>query len=154
LDLYCRSFLFSGLLPTFRDAAVITRAFGIKYLWIDSLCILQDSRDDLLTEPAMMGSVYKNARVTIAADASQNRSVGIVGSSFPSRNSKVPLSRTQCHSKSRNLSGFLYFDKYDDDINQDEALLSQRGWTLQEEMLSPRILKFQKNCVLWRFVES
>jgi hypothetical protein len=43
---HCRVLPFSSLPPTFRDAVTITRALGLTYLWIDSLCILQDSKED------------------------------------------------------------------------------------------------------------
>jgi hypothetical protein len=43
--------------PTFRDAVAITRKLGFRHLWIDSLCIVQDSRADWMCEAACMGDV-------------------------------------------------------------------------------------------------
>lgn len=58
------------LLPkTFQDAVLITRKLGKRYLWIDSLCILQDSREDWETEAGLMHLVYRDAFLTISADA-------------------------------------------------------------------------------------
>jgi hypothetical protein len=53
---------------TFQDAVFVTRALGISYLWIDSLCIVQDSLGDWEKEAELMGQVYKNATLTIAAE--------------------------------------------------------------------------------------
>lgn len=62
----------SALLPqTIKDAIVITRKFGVRYLWIDALCIIQGSDEqavmDWQTQSGMMGEIYSNAFVAIAA---------------------------------------------------------------------------------------
>lgn len=49
----------SLLPPTFRDAIIITRRLGYQYLWIDSLCIIQDSVEDWRKESSVMGKIYK-----------------------------------------------------------------------------------------------
>jgi hypothetical protein len=53
--------------PLFRDAVFTTWKLGIRYLWIDSTCIIQDSKDDWEAESAKMGSIYRNAYVTLVA---------------------------------------------------------------------------------------
>ncbi|PQE26592.1 hypothetical protein CJF30_00001352 [Rutstroemia sp. NJR-2017a BBW] len=57
---------------TFQDAISITQRLGIRYLWIDSLCIIQDSLSDWEAESARMGDVYTNSFLTIAATHSTN----------------------------------------------------------------------------------
>jgi hypothetical protein len=52
---------------TYQHAIIATRRLGFEYIWIDSLCILQDSHDDWLSESKRMGQVYQYARLTIAA---------------------------------------------------------------------------------------
>lgn len=52
---------------TFQDAIRVTRELGLRYLWIDSLCIIQDDAKDWNQEAALMGSIYENAYCTIAA---------------------------------------------------------------------------------------
>ncbi|OCL04920.1 hypothetical protein AOQ84DRAFT_414846, partial [Glonium stellatum] len=54
------------LCKTFRDAIVVTRALGLSYLWIDSLCIVQDDKREWHRESALMSGVYGNATVNIA----------------------------------------------------------------------------------------
>ena len=55
-----------SLPQTVKDAVETTRNLGIRYLWVDALCIIQDSPEDKLKEIAGMGAIYKNATVTIA----------------------------------------------------------------------------------------
>jgi hypothetical protein len=53
------------------DAVLVTKAMGVRYLWIDSLCIIQDKEDWALHAP-QMATVYGNAYLTISADAAEN----------------------------------------------------------------------------------
>ncbi|PVH85045.1 heterokaryon incompatibility, partial [Cadophora sp. DSE1049] len=62
---------------TFRDTVVVTRRLGIRYLWIDSLCIIQDSSMDWARESSKMQGVYAGAILNISADASTNSDVGL-----------------------------------------------------------------------------
>ena len=59
----------SSLPKTFLDATVIARNLSQRYLWIDSLCIIQDSQSDWAQESSRMGSIYGNAIFNIAATA-------------------------------------------------------------------------------------
>ncbi len=58
----------SNKLPrTIMDAVICTQKLGLKYLWVDSLCIIQDSEEDQEKEIGRMSEIYKNAYVTISA---------------------------------------------------------------------------------------
>jgi hypothetical protein len=61
--------LISKLPRTYRDAIEVSRLLQIRYLWIDSLCIIQDSQTDWTEHVHMMASIYQNAHVTSAAGA-------------------------------------------------------------------------------------
>ena len=61
----------------FRDAVSVTRGLGLRYLWIDSLCIIQDDAGDWKAEAANMAQVYSRAFVTIAACAASDGSWGL-----------------------------------------------------------------------------
>jgi hypothetical protein len=67
----------SSLPATFQDAIKLTRFLGPRYLWIDSLCIIQDSVADWQTESATMPGIYQNAFVTIAAASTKDSHGGI-----------------------------------------------------------------------------
>jgi hypothetical protein len=63
--------------PTFRDAVVLTRALNIRYLWIDSLCIIQDDIGDWELESSKMATVYSNSYLNIAATSAQDCQEGL-----------------------------------------------------------------------------
>lgn len=68
---------FSSLPQSFQDAVVISQELGIHYLWIDALCIIQDSTADWEVESAQMSAIYENAHLTVAATAAPNSDAGI-----------------------------------------------------------------------------
>ena len=55
---------------TFQDAINITRALGIRYIWIDSLCIIQDDKEDWERESAKMAEIYSCSYLNLAATGS------------------------------------------------------------------------------------
>jgi hypothetical protein len=66
-----------SVLPlTFQHAVQITRALNFRYLWIDSICIIQNDELDWQRESANMCNIYKNSAVTIAADAASDSTKG------------------------------------------------------------------------------
>jgi len=66
------------LSKTHQDAVYITRQMGVRYLWIDAICILQDDSTDWATESAKMGSIYHNSMLTLAAAESVDAEGGIL----------------------------------------------------------------------------
>ena len=66
----------ANLSQTYQDAIAITRSLGLRYLWIDSLCIIQDSVVDWRTEAARIGDIYKFSVCTIAASWASSDSEG------------------------------------------------------------------------------
>jgi len=68
----------TSLPKTFRDAVIITRSLGQRYLWIDSLCIIQDLKKDWTRDASMMGEVYGHSFLTIAAHNSPECHSGIL----------------------------------------------------------------------------
>ncbi|MCJ1251179.1 hypothetical protein MMC30_008410 [Trapelia coarctata] len=67
-----REIEFDGLPKTFRDAVQIARRLRIRYLWIDSLCIIQDSAEDWLGQAAVMGAIYKYSCLSIGAASARD----------------------------------------------------------------------------------
>jgi hypothetical protein len=132
---------------TFQDAIVVTRALGVRYLWIDSLCICQDDRDDWDRESAKMHSIYHNSYLTIAATTAGNSSVGCLTTRKPT--SFVHINHT---SKTGERGQLLAFPlpvakeavKYRY-ISMDGESLSTRAWGFQERVLPPRTLHFAKH---------
>lgn len=69
----------SLLPPVFQDSIAYVRKLGISLLWIDSLCIVQDDKEDWRIEAAKMASIYQNAYLVISASKSPNLEDGLFG---------------------------------------------------------------------------
>ncbi|KAF4990544.1 hypothetical protein FGRMN_8405 [Fusarium graminum] len=141
-----------GSLPkTFRDAIVITKALGVGYLWIDSICIIQGpSKTDWGQEAQNMRHYYRNALVTICAQGSSDP----FGSCFAQRDASTrrPIFLPSC-----NEEGVSYVDSFwsrDIPNPSPKGPLDTRAWTLQEQVLSGRILSYCEGTVFWKCVTS
>lgn len=145
LDTHKRSIPFGSLPKTFQDAVVLTKRIGIHYIWIDSLCIIQDDVQDWKSEAAKMADVYRDAYCTLAATGSRGDHEGI----FVQRTSQdictlrynakdIDLLVTYIEEDVNTLKDFLIFSP-----------LSQRAWCLQEKLLSPRIINFTRSRAIW-----
>ncbi|ORY17228.1 heterokaryon incompatibility protein-domain-containing protein [Clohesyomyces aquaticus] len=129
----------SQLPRTFRDAITVACRLGLRYLWIDSLCILQDSKDDWSVESGLMHKVYMNVFCNIASSLSQCPEEGL----FWERNSALAGSFTVQFQLGH------YNQEFDVDLDLQETTLRhsplyKRGWVLQESCLSPRTIHFSR----------
>ncbi|ROW02443.1 hypothetical protein VMCG_06100 [Cytospora schulzeri] len=132
------------LLPkTFRDALHFVRKLKLKYLWIDSLCIIQDDRQDWKRESARMATIYRNAFITIAATSSSSDSGGCYSSGEPLDKDYEVGTDLFVREKP------VHFEcPQPPDISSPFPLLS-RGWVYQERVLSRRVLHFGPKELLW-----
>lgn len=132
---------FSDLPPLFQDAVIITRQLGLRYLWIDSLCIIQDSLRDWETEATKMASIYQNSYVTISATNSKNASAKCL--SDRQKPVKIPYENTMKREVA--LRARLYSNHHPDtDGNPANPTgpVTLRAWALQEHVLSTRVLHY------------
>ena len=134
----------TSLSPTFRDAILFTRQLGIRYLWIDSLCILQGSSDDWKIESALMNKVYKHSVCNIAATSASEYSPGLYQRRDPRL---VTPYRVRIRRRGHNcVYIFSVGGSYHHDMTK--ARLNSRRWVFQERMLSLRTLHFSSQ-LLW-----
>ncbi|OTA06247.1 hypothetical protein A9Z42_0069500 [Trichoderma parareesei] len=134
---------FQDLPATFRDAAALTLELGVSYLWIDSLCIIQDSASDWLHEAQRMASVYAFSHLTIAASASKNPTTGLSPSPRPRTVIVHPTWTGYIQEWGLQPGQTLritnpWHQEFGNAIVS--APLNRRGWTFQEYALSPRVL--------------
>jgi len=142
----------SSLSKTVFDAVAITRGLGLRYLWVDTLCIVQDDPEDWNTESLTMDVVYRNAIVTIAASSARDGREGcFLQSPISPEAIRVPLTLTTSLQTTS-----VMFRTHLGSIAEgfDNSALSERGWCLQESILSRRILHFRKDRVVWQCKES
>jgi len=95
---------FKMLPETFQDAVTIIHAVGIRYLWIGSLCVLQDDKKDWLQESAQIGSIYERAHLTIAASDAIDSTEGC----FISRRPDLSTAEIPYYSDVEDTEGSIY----------------------------------------------
>jgi len=139
---------FDILSRTFQDAIHTTLELGLNYLWIDSLCILQDDRSDWAIHAGKMDNIFANAHFTIAAVSSSNGTVPFLGPSAP--NQRCEYQSIDIHNP-LNPSQMLRARKYSPWLRPLVLYgpLENRAWTWQENHLSVRIIHMHSIEARW-----
>jgi len=137
-----RSFMASELPATLQDAISLTRRVGLEYIWIDSICIVQDAdnREDFFREAPQMHEYYGNAYFTLCVCSN----LKVTDSLFATR-------AAFSHVTNPCRLGGQWLTTPDTSLNEmrNHSPLAMRGWTLQEECLSPRILYWTPQRMYW-----
>lgn len=149
-----------NLSKTYRDAIRITREIGIHFLWIDSLCIIQDSPEDWAREAANMGQIYRGAHLTIAAVSSTDGTIGCLNE----RRSRTDVfMRTGKEYFDAELYAYVrHFHYFPRQLEKGTPIpgpfqaykLSSRKWCFQERMLSRRIIHYTSEELVWECTEQ
>lgn len=134
----------------YQEAIELTRLLGIEYIWIDTLCIVQDDAEDWQREAGKMKSVYGNSYLNIAATQPEDSTGGIffssnLGTKYPAE--KVPRDPNIQVRPQPHYTHVHFGSNYN--YNPPNAPLMQRGWVLQERILSPRVVHFDAEEIKW-----
>jgi len=159
---------FNSLPKTFCDAVRITRQLDQRYLWLDSLCIIQDDEADWAIESELMGNIYSNSYCTIAALSSCDSTIGFHRESVK-HSTAGAIADVEVDHKGKSVSRFRLLQHRPRDWQleyngvyshgttstkpENIAPLRFRAWALQEQELSQRAMHFGKGQLLWECKE-
>jgi hypothetical protein len=155
------SIAWSSLPKTFQDAVAITRSLGFRYLWIDSLCIVQDDPIDYAEQSLQMAEIYSSSFLTLAATSAPDSTYGCILPKKPpfkvqATDNKGSLYKIYVREQPSHYSFKGQFNEDDhmndwvipfncsDEANKETPLL-KRAWAFQERLLSPRVLHFTRS---------
>ena len=146
------------MLPrTFRDAVRATkRGLAVRYLWIDSLCILQDPDDqsDWLKEALTMHKVYENAFCNLSATGAADNSQGLFFDRRPEQSQPAEVTLTPRHfDASASAQEYLMVEEIASSRQLESTPLQGRGWVFQERLLARRVLHFCCDQLIWECKE-
>ncbi|PQE03565.1 heterokaryon incompatibility -domain-containing protein [Rutstroemia sp. NJR-2017a BVV2] len=140
---------------TLQDAILVTRQLGLRFLWVDAMCIIQDSSDDKVRELKVMAQTYRNALITISAACSRSSRDGFLRPREPRKSAYPQFVLPYCAWGSEGdqpgasqigtviLREGVFHDASKEPINR-------RAWTLQERLLSPRVVIYGTHELLWQ----
>lgn len=159
---------------TIQDAVITTRSPGVRYLWVDTLCIIQPTQRDYTDwqeQSAQMGPVYRYSICTISATGAADAVQGCfqerhwkqypLGTCVLDPSEEVLTVREQALLENPHwpddalvsLAGdtpYLLHPTWPDDRYIPTSPVNRRGWTFQEQYLSPRILHWMRDGVAWQ----
>jgi hypothetical protein len=145
---------------TFQDAVSITFKLDIRYIWIDSLCIVQDDLEDWEKEASKMATIYSSSYLTLSVLHAPDDQGGCLSnrytSDFGSLKAHVPTTSFPII-HSREGSNFTIMTRlkprnahlHFSGGHRDDSPLGLRAWALQERLLSPRTLYFHSQELVW-----
>jgi len=137
---------FERLPATFQHTVLLIRSIGIRFVWIDSLCIVQDDCQDWEDEAKEMGKIYRNAAFVIAAAGSRDSTEGLFNQeltqpaivSAPYISNDIAKGYYNIAAQSQYPRELLY-----------EAPLLERAWCFQELYLAQKVVTFMPGAVSW-----
>ncbi|KAK5990113.1 hypothetical protein PT974_08377 [Cladobotryum mycophilum] len=133
-----------------QDAIKVTVGLGFTYLWVDSLCIVQDDDSDKAQQIALMPEIYSNAVVTISATRANRAVDGFLHEIDIDSITELAVKLSfRCPDSS---IGTVFLVKIRDSLGPEP--IDRRGWTLQERYLSPRFLEYAEKQMSWACSES
>jgi hypothetical protein len=133
---------------TFRDAIEVTRSLKRRYLWIDSLCIIQGKGGDFREEAERMEDVYSGAYCVLAASCATGQTSGFL---FPRQARKYVTLKA-----GNDADGSYYVCERIENFKEHvvDGELCQRGWVLQEHALARRTIFFTEHQTYWECGEG
>jgi hypothetical protein len=130
----------------FSEAIEVCWHLGIRYLWIDSLCILQDSVEDWSRESQLMGIIYSRAMINIGATGSK----GCNDTLFSSADEAPSVGLVAWPREHAPPAKYVVVENQ---IEWSKSFMNQpllrRAWVMQERFLATRMIHFTRPQVVW-----
>ncbi|RKL13842.1 hypothetical protein BFJ70_g15848 [Fusarium oxysporum] len=147
----------SSLPLTIQDAITVTRQIGLRYLWVDALCIIQDSNEDRDTEIARMAQYYQSASITIFAASASGSDQGFLASTASVRSREPDATSYQFQLSIALPDGTVgivsaEYCIWDNGVSPEP--LDHRAWAYQEHLLCRRALTYGTSTLTWRCGEG
>jgi hypothetical protein len=142
---------------TLQDAIWIAKRLGFEYLWIDSVCIVQDDDDDWAKQSEAMTQIYAGARLNISATSCENSEQGVLQ---PTRQHGVRVGRLLVEEEDHNGTVLgqellnLHVGKPLDVLDLEDKTLASRGWVFQERLVSIATLHYTDEGIMWECVDG
>lgn len=152
IEAHTRHIPFSDLNKTFQDAVVIMRKLGFCYLWIDLLCIIQDSKDDWRMQAGRIASIYSGSELTLSTTQATSGDSGLFYPRSECRKLSSHVSTLNRHAEGRWVMRRRSAALFSGDVL--EGHLNSWRWILREWLLSNRTLHFCKDQLYWEYKES
>ena len=142
---------FTSLPLTFQHTIILARKLRIRYIWIDSLCIVQDCPNDWQRESSLMAEVYSNSWLNVAATDSTSGDGGLFRARSPLTVNPCQVT-TDWTKGQRSVLEISRAQHHDTEILW--SPLNKRGWVLQERFLAPRTVHFCRRQIYWECASS
>lgn len=154
LEQHLTSIPWHTLPRTFQDAAKFALSLGVKYLWIDSMCIIQGDQEDWQREAGKMYAIYKNSYITFAALFGHDPTSGLRTTSM--RQTSTPFAQLldypmtyTLYARRTHYLGSKHRDDLDTEVRLRYPLLG-RAWTYQERIIPPRVMFFSEDEIVYQ----
>lgn len=154
LDLYKEEVPEENFYPLMKDAIETAFRLGLRFMWIDCYCIIQDDIKDWEIAAAQMASIYEDAFLTISATDSEDGNSMFSTIDQPCVGVQVTEIRGEPVFLRQQLTHPCNLGTGPSDPELLEGLLLTRGWVFQERLLSNRFVHFLQDEIFWECRES
>ncbi|KAK3392950.1 heterokaryon incompatibility protein-domain-containing protein [Podospora didyma] len=138
----------AALPQTFRDSLVLSASLGLQYIWIDSLCIIQDDIGDWEAQSAQMASIYRNAYLVLGAANGSSDTMGFLDPREIQELVRLPWRNYGLALQLLPAEGRRWTDSAGPDPLAREPT-NARAWCLQERQLPMRALYYGTRQMFW-----
>lgn len=140
----CQGIRFDAFPKTLRDGVRIAKRLGFRYLWIDSLCIIQDDNNDWVQEGRAMTETYGRSTLNISASSSTRSDEGFLDT-LPNHGVGIGV----CYASDSDEPHMIFAGAPLQILDLERKEVSARGWIFQERLVSPNTLHYTNEGMIW-----